>query len=79
MKLRQEILDQVNNVECRRRISEKLAIGDQMLYLHMKANKSNGRLTKMDALTAIAGETLVPVTELLEPAEENSPANVGDE
>lgn len=66
MKLRQEILDLINNVDTRRRVSEKLGIGDQMLYKHIAANRPNGRLTKMDALVAISEETQVPVTDLLE-------------
>ena len=66
MKVKQEILDQVNNVPSRRRISEKLGIGDQMLYKHLLANNSNGALTKMKALVAISEETGIAVDQILE-------------
>lgn len=69
MKVKQTILDRVNNVASRRVISEKLDIGDQMLYLHMKKNAADGPLTKMKALLAISEETGVPVEEILEETE----------
>lgn len=66
MKVKQSILDQINNVDSRRRISEKLGIGDQMLHKHITANKANGQLTKMVALKAIAEVTGVSVEDMLE-------------
>lgn len=66
MKVKQEILDKVNNVDSRRPISEKLEIGDQMLYKHMKANVSDGPLTKMKAVMAIADEAGIHFSEVLE-------------
>lgn len=66
MKVKQEILDRINNVASRRVIAEKLDIGDQMLYKHIKANSEDGPLTKMIALLAISEETSVPVTGILD-------------
>lgn len=66
MKIKTTILKQINNVESRRRISEKLSIGDQMLSIHIRNNRSNGRLTKMDALKAISEETGTAVQDIIE-------------
>jgi len=66
MKIKQTILDQINNVESRRGISEKLGIGDQMLYKHIKTNSDDGPLTKMIALMAISEETGIPIDQVLE-------------
>lgn len=66
MKVKQSILDQIQNVDSRRRISEKLGIGDQSLYLHIKQNNPDGYLTKMKALIAISEETGIPVDQVLE-------------
>lgn len=66
MKVKQTVLDKVNNVDSRKRISDKLKIGDQMLYKHINQNKENGRLTKMDALIAISEESKIPVSKILE-------------
>lgn len=79
MKIKQSILDKVNNVDSRRPIAERLEIGDQMLWKHMKANVSNGPLTKMVAVMAIAEAANVEITEVLEAEEldsekENEPA-----
>lgn len=71
MIIKKDIVSLVNNVESRRRISERLGIGDQMLGIHLRNNKPNGRLTKMDALQAISDEANIAVTEILEsPVEE---------
>lgn len=64
------VLDIVNNVDSRKRISDDLKIGDQMLYKHMNQNKENGRLTKMDALIAISKESKIPIDKILEGASE---------
>jgi hypothetical protein len=66
MKVKQSILDKINNVDSRRRISEKMSIGDQTLYKHIVANLSDGSLTKMTALKAISEETGIAVDKLLE-------------
>lgn len=70
MKVKQKVLDIVNNVASRKRISDVLNIGDQMLYKHMNQNKENGRLTKMDALIAISNESKIPVSKILEESSE---------
>jgi hypothetical protein len=70
MIIKKSILEQINNVESRRRISEKMGIGDQMLHRHILKNKPNGALTKMLALKAISEETGVAVNELLEEGQE---------
>lgn len=67
MKLKQEIIDKVKDSESRKRIITNVpGMGDQWLIKLLKENRDNGRLTKMDVLTAISEETGVPVTELLE-------------
>lgn len=66
MKIKKKILDKVNNVGSRRRICSDLDISDQMLYKHIRANRENGRLTKMDALKAMSKETGEPVDEIIE-------------
>ncbi|HYC30545.1 MAG TPA: hypothetical protein VEB42_17035 [Chitinophagaceae bacterium] len=81
MKLKKEIVDKLNNPPTRRRISAKLkSCGDQAIYKHLRGNSDNGRLTKMDALKAIAEETGLTVDQLLEdPSEERryqQPAHV---
>lgn len=68
MKIKQSILTAINNVETRRRISEAMGIGDQMLSIHIRRNANNGRLTKMDALMAISKETGTPIHEICEEA-----------
>lgn len=69
MKVKQSILDKINNVDSRRRISEKLGIGDQMLYKHITANVPDGSLTKMKALLAISEETGIAINKILEESE----------
>lgn len=66
MKLKQEIINKVNNPASRARMGLVLGCGDQMLYIHLKENKDNGRLTKMDALQAIAKEAQIEIDEILE-------------
>jgi len=71
MKLKQEIIDRLNNPPTRRRISAKLkSCGDQAIYKHLRGNAENGRLTKMDALKAIAQETGLSIDDLLEDSTE---------
>lgn len=68
-KVKQSVLDLIMNIPARRRIGEKLGIGDQALYNHLSNNAPDGSLTKMKALVAISEETGVPVTDILEKAE----------
>jgi hypothetical protein len=70
MKIKQTILDLVDNPQARTRIALALVVGEQMIAIHMRQNKENGRLTKMDALMAISKETGVRIEDLLEVSKE---------
>jgi hypothetical protein len=65
MKIKQEILDKINNPLVRVRLAVRLGVGEQTLQVRMRKNSSNGRLTKMDALRAISEEVGVDVMEIL--------------
>jgi hypothetical protein len=69
MKVKQEILDRVNNTEKRVLIAQELKVGEQMVQSHMRRNANNGRMTKMDFLQAISKVSGVPVDEILEQGE----------
>lgn len=66
MKVKRNILDLVNNPRARTRIADKLNCGEQAVYLQIKWNHPNGRLTKYDALKALAEETGQPIADLVE-------------
>jgi hypothetical protein len=66
MKVKQEILDRINNPETRMRIGLEIGCGDRALAVQIQKNKINGRLTKMDALLAISKETGETVENILE-------------
>lgn len=68
MKVKQEILNRINNVTSRKRILESMGteFGDQALYKQIKDNTNDGPLTKMKALKAISEVTGVPVDKILE-------------
>lgn len=72
MKLKNDIVQKINNVPVRRRLGEKLNIGDQMLYHHLRVNREDGCLTRMTALVFIAQEVGLKVDELLETGTEVS-------
>lgn len=74
MIVRQAILEKVNKPLVRSRIAVALGVGEQAVAMQMRNNTPDGRLTKMDALQAIAKEAGCEVSEILE-AEE--PAEVG--
>lgn len=76
MKIKQAIIDQINNPQCRNRIGSVIGIGEQTVYQHMRANKSKGRLTWMDALEAISKETGVSVTDICEQVDSKDSAKV---
>lgn len=69
MKIRNTIIELINNPHSRTRIASDLKCGEQSVYLHIKRNSPNGRLTKMDALQAISKETNIQLTEILEESE----------
>lgn len=66
MKLRQEILDKIDNPKTRRAIANELDCGEQNIVVHLRRNLDNGRMTKMDALQAISKVAGVPIVEILE-------------
>jgi hypothetical protein len=70
MKIKQWIVDKINNPMARTRLALALEIGEATVAVHIRGNADNGRLTKMDALKAISAETGVDVGEILEVSEE---------
>lgn len=74
MIVRQAILEKVNKPLIRSRIAVALGVGEQTVAMQMRNNTPDGRLTKMDALQAIAKEVGCGIEEILE-AEE--PAVIG--
>lgn len=69
MKVKQGIVDLINNPRSRTRIAMILGIGEQTVASTIRRNQPNGRLTKMDALKAISEETGTAVEEILEESE----------
>lgn len=70
MKIKQTILDLVDNPLSRTRIAVDLKVGEQTVALQMRNNSENGRMTKMDFLMAISKEAGVPVDQVIEETEE---------
>lgn len=66
MKVKQSILDKINNLPSRMNIATDLGCGEQAIAVQIRRNKSDGRLTKMDALIAISKQAGVPVDKILE-------------
>lgn len=66
MKLKKSIIDAINNPQARTRIAVALKTGEANISLHLRNNKANSRLTKMDALMVIAAEAGCEVSEVLE-------------
>lgn len=66
MKIKQSILDKIDNPISRVNIAQELGCGEQAVIVQIKNNNDNGRLTKMDALMAISKETGVEVNGILE-------------
>lgn len=66
MKLRQEILDKIDNPQTRTAIASELLCGEQNIAVHLRRNADNGRMTKMDALQAISKVAGISVGEILE-------------
>lgn len=65
MKVRQEILNKITGA-LRAQIAAKLGTSDQNIYLAIKRNVPNGRLTKMDFLQAASEVLDVSIVEILE-------------
>jgi hypothetical protein len=68
MKVKKEILENINNPQKRTGIAQLLGCGEQNIALVMRRNQDNGRLTKMDALIAISKVTGIAIGEILEEA-----------
>lgn len=66
MKLRQEILDKIDNPRVRTAIASELECGEQNIAVQLRRNLPNGRMTKMDALQAISKVTGISIREILE-------------
>ncbi|WP_430900550.1 MULTISPECIES: hypothetical protein [unclassified Paraflavitalea] len=67
MKIKQTILDQVNNPKARTKIAMAINQGEQSIWLLMKDNKPNSSLTKYAALRVISEEVGVAIEDILEP------------
>lgn len=65
MKIKQKILDKVDNPRTRMRIAAKLNLTEQAVAVQFRKNRDNGRLTKMDALRAISEECGLSVDQIL--------------
>ncbi len=77
MKIKLEILQKVNNPQSRNRIGVKLGIGEQAVAVQMRNNTEDGRLTKMDALTAIADEVgTASISDIIDYSEDDVPGYV---
>lgn len=76
MKIKKEIIDRINNVQTRMKLASILGIGEQMLYDHINRNKPGGRLTRIDALLAIAEELGIPQSEVSSLVEEDQSVKV---
>ncbi len=64
MKIKETIKKRINNPQSRMRIGQGLGVDSQAIYVLLKENADNGRLTKLDALLEISKETGVAVLEL---------------
>ena len=76
MRIKKEIIDRINNVQTRMRLAGILGIGEAMLYDHINRNKPGGRLTRIDALLAIAEELGIPQSEVSSLVEEDQSVKV---
>lgn len=65
MKVRQEILEKINPA-MRAEIAVELGTDAQNVYVAMKRNVDNGRMTKMDFLMAISKILKIEIEEILE-------------
>lgn len=66
MIIKQAILDIIDNPQSRTRIASELGVGEQAIAIQLRRNTPNGRMTKMDALQAIAKESSCDIGEILE-------------
>lgn len=66
MKVKQKILDLIDVPEMRMDIAREIRCGEQAVQVHIRKNRNNGRMTKMDFLQAISKVTGIPIDEILE-------------
>jgi hypothetical protein len=66
MKVKQQVLDKIDNPQTRNVLGSRLGVGEQTVAVQLRRNKKNGRMTKMDALQAINKITGIPISEILE-------------
>lgn len=73
MKVKQEVLDKINNPQDRVAIAALLKCGEQNIGSLIDRNQMNGRLTTMQALEAISEVSGIEVSEILEREQVNQP------
>ena len=66
MRIKQDILDSINNPQSRTKIALALGIGEQSIAINCRANSTNGVLTKYAALEVISEETGKSIEEILD-------------
>lgn len=66
MKVKQSILDVINNPSARTRIAFDIKTGENNVAIIIRKNSEDGPMTKMRFLKAVEKETGVPIAELLE-------------
>lgn len=68
-RLKQAILDLINSIQLRKAIADILNVDTQVIALHIRQNRANGRMIKLDFLEAVSSVTGVPVEDLTEDVE----------
>jgi hypothetical protein len=72
MKIKQEVLDLINNPMARNRIGLALGNGEQAVAVACRQNSINGPLTKAAAIKVIREETGLTDSEILEDVPEEA-------
>jgi len=70
MKLKQDIVDRLNNSKDRTLLALKIGVGENAVCIQLKKNKPFGRLTNQDALKAISEITGIDKDNLMEETED---------
>ncbi len=66
MRIKQDILDLVNNPQSRTKIAMALSLGEQSIAIACRENIDNGTLTKYAALEVISEETGNKIEDIIE-------------
>lgn len=66
--LKKDVIIYFQEPLAKRRLASRMAVAETTLNIQLRQNNTNGRLTKMDALTAISKEMNTPIFELLDEA-----------